>query len=78
MVLEYRSEKENVFGDKFSSRWKGPFIIHKSFNNGAYILKDLNGKVLEDRPVHGNRLKQYHQQPDWTPIIVIQEQPEHL
>ena len=71
LVLEYRSDMANIFGDKFTSRWKGPFIIHKVMNNGSYILKDLNGNVFEDRPAHGNRLKLYHQRPDWTPMVVI-------
>ena len=71
LVLEYRSEKENVFGDKFSSRWKGPFIIHQVLNNGSYILRSLDGQIYQDRPAHGNRLKLYHQRPDWYPMVVI-------
>ena len=48
-----------------------PIIIHKVMNNGSYILKDLNGNVFENQPAHGNRLKLYHQRPDWTPMVVI-------
>jgi hypothetical protein len=61
MVLEYRSDLQNVHGDKFRSKWTGPFFIHRVLGNGSYILRTNSGEVLNNRPVHGNRLKSYKQ-----------------
>jgi hypothetical protein len=61
MVLEYRSDLQFVHGDKFRSKWTGPFFIHRVLGNGSYILRTNNGEVLNNRPVHGNRLKPYKQ-----------------
>ncbi|KAG9285310.1 hypothetical protein G9A89_010785 [Geosiphon pyriformis] len=52
LVLEYRSDRDNVYGDKFSSHWKGFFIVNKVLNNGSYILQDQYGTIFNDRPVH--------------------------
>ncbi|KAG9297574.1 hypothetical protein G9A89_007649 [Geosiphon pyriformis] len=40
LVLEYYSDRNNVYGDKFSNQWKEPFIVNKVLNNGSYILQD--------------------------------------
>jgi hypothetical protein len=61
MVLEYRSDLQNVHGDKFRDKWSGPFFIHRVLGNGSYILRTNSGEVLNSRPVHGNRLKSYKQ-----------------
>src|SRR6185369_6983968 len=61
MVLEYRSDLQNVHGNKFWNKWTGPFFIHQVLGNGSYILRTSNGEVLNHRPVHGNRLKSYKQ-----------------
>ena len=54
MVLEYRSDLQNVHGDKFQDKWSGPFFIHRVLGNGSYILRTNSGEVLNSRPVHGN------------------------
>ncbi|KAG9289031.1 hypothetical protein G9A89_015580 [Geosiphon pyriformis] len=46
LVLEYHSNKDNVYGDKFSSHWKRPFIVNKVLNNGSYILQDQYGTIF--------------------------------
>jgi transposase InsO family protein len=61
MVLEYRSDLQNVHGDKFRNRWTGPFFIHRVLGNGSYVLRTIRGEILNNRPVHGNRLKPYKQ-----------------
>lgn len=60
LVLEYRSKDQNIYGEKFQPRWDGPFYIETVLGKGAYILRTLEGNVLYNRPVHGNRLKLYH------------------
>lgn len=60
LVLEYRSQDQHLHGDKFRSQWNGPYRIGKVLGHGAYILKTMEGHLLHNRPVHGNRLKQYH------------------
>ena len=62
LVLEYRSKDQNIYGDKFQPKWDGPFVINTKLGKGAYILRTLDGKIIQNRPVHGNRLKKYHQQ----------------
>ncbi|KAG9287830.1 hypothetical protein G9A89_017425 [Geosiphon pyriformis] len=74
LVLEYRSNRDNVYDDKFSSCWKRPFIVNKVLNNGSYILQDQYGTIFSDRPVHSMRLKKYHKRLDWLPVVVIPTQ----
>jgi Integrase zinc binding domain/Integrase core domain len=62
LVLEYRSKDQNIYGDKFQPKWDGPFVINTKLGKGAYILRTLDGKIIQNRPVHGNRLKKYYQQ----------------
>ncbi|KAG9287794.1 hypothetical protein G9A89_017389 [Geosiphon pyriformis] len=71
LVLEYHSDRDNVYGDKFSSWWKDPFIVNKVLNNGSYILQDQFGTIFNDYPVHGMQFKKYHKQPDWLSVVVI-------
>ena len=61
MVLEYRSDLQNVHGDKFRNKWTGPHFIYRVLGNGSYILRTTSGKIRNNRPVHGNRLKSYKQ-----------------
>ncbi|KAG9295136.1 hypothetical protein G9A89_006117 [Geosiphon pyriformis] len=37
LVLEYCSDRDNVYGDKFSSWWKELFIVNKVLNNDQNI-----------------------------------------
>src|SRR6266496_6012975 len=66
LVLEFRSKDQNIYGDKFEPKWNGPFYIETVLGKGAYILRTLEGRILLNRPVHGNRLKLYHQQGETT------------
>ncbi|RVW80454.1 Retrovirus-related Pol polyprotein from transposon 17.6 [Vitis vinifera] len=45
---------------KFQANWKGPYIISKSSQNGAYHLQKLNETPLL-RPWNVSNLKQYYQ-----------------
>ncbi|KAG9304983.1 hypothetical protein G9A89_007386 [Geosiphon pyriformis] len=74
LVLEYHSDKNNVYGDKFSSWWKEPFIVNKVLNNSSYILQDQYGTIFNDHSVHSTRLKKYYKRPDWLPVVVIPTQ----
>ncbi|KAG9302896.1 hypothetical protein G9A89_022312 [Geosiphon pyriformis] len=56
LVLEYRSDRDNVY-------------VNKVLNNSSYILQDQYGIIFSNRPVHGTRLKKYHKQPDWLPVV---------
>jgi len=62
LVLEFRSKDQNIYGDKFQPQWDGPFYVEQVLGKGAYILRTLEGRVIQNRPVHGNRLKLYHPQ----------------
>ncbi|KAG9299997.1 hypothetical protein G9A89_009725 [Geosiphon pyriformis] len=46
LVLEYRSDRDNVYDDKFSSWWKGPFIVNKVLNNEVSSI-DMNNYFLD-------------------------------
>ncbi|KAG9288305.1 hypothetical protein G9A89_021336 [Geosiphon pyriformis] len=50
LVLEYCSDRDNVYGDKFSSCWKEPFIVNKVLNNGSYILQDQYRTIFSNHP----------------------------
>lgn len=58
LVLLYRSELRGK--QKLQERWKGPYYVHESLNNGAHKLRTMDGKILKD-PVNSERLKLYHQ-----------------
>lgn len=44
---------------KLSSKWKGPFIIHKNISKGAYKLRNKDGQIIK-APQNIKRLKKYH------------------
>jgi len=58
-VLEFRSQDQNIYGDKMTPKWDGPFVVHHVMGKGSYILRKLDGTILQNRPVHGNQLKKY-------------------
>ena len=62
LVLEYRSKDQNIYSDKFQPKWDGPFVINTKLGKEAYILRTMNGKIIQNRPVYGNQLKKYYQQ----------------
>ena len=69
-VLLYKAEKEKQWTRKLDEKWKGPYYIHEVLLNGAYKIKELNGKVLKT-PVNGEWLKVYHSRENFEPMVVI-------
>ena len=58
LVMRYNNALDSTFQTKFKARWEGPFMIHEVYNNGSYLLTDMDGKVHGER-VNGLRLKPY-------------------
>ena len=58
LVMRYNNALDSTFQTKFKARWEGPFMIHEVYNNGSYLLKDMDGKVHQER-VNGLRLQPY-------------------
>ncbi|KAG9286501.1 hypothetical protein G9A89_014667 [Geosiphon pyriformis] len=56
LVLKYYSDRDNVYGDKFSSQWKKPFIVNKVLNNDSYILQNQSGTIFNDCSVYDKNL----------------------
>ncbi|XP_057803291.1 uncharacterized protein LOC131018596 [Salvia miltiorrhiza] len=54
-VLLYDS-KLRLYPGKLQSRWRGPYVVHKSNWNGTYELFASNGSTFT---VNGHRLKPY-------------------
>ena len=48
LVLEYKSWRKTVFGDKLTEKWQGPFRIHQKLGNGAYILKTIDRTAIKN------------------------------
>jgi len=69
-VLLKDAAKEKQYSGKLSQKWKGPFYIHDTFNNGAYKLRTLEGKVLKS-PYNIKHLKKYFDQRDSLPLIFV-------
>ena len=68
--MYYHAAKEKQWSGKLEPKWKGPYYIHQILWNGAYKIREMNGKVLQT-PVNGDLLKQYHDRQNWEPQIVI-------
>ncbi|CAB5145838.1 unnamed protein product [Rhizophagus irregularis] len=64
LVLLYQSQLRGK--QKLRERWKGPYYVHETINNGAYKLRTLDGKILKD-PINSERLKLYHQRSGGDP-----------
>ncbi|EXX66551.1 hypothetical protein RirG_122740 [Rhizophagus irregularis DAOM 197198w] len=64
LVLLFRSQLRGK--QKLQERWKGPYYVHESLDNGAFKLRTMDGKVLKD-PVNSDRLKSYCQRRTVTP-----------
>ena len=45
-------------GNKFVSKWDGPYVIQEVYTNGAYKLVDQDG--LRIGPINGKFLKRYY------------------
>ena len=60
MVLLYDSRHRN-FPGKLHTRWMGPYLVDKIFDNGSLQLKDFQGNPL-DTKTNGSRVKLYRPQ----------------
>ena len=63
LVLKWdaRVEDKGKHG-KFNHLWKGLYQIVTYSGNHAYILRDVNGDLLQGGPVNGKFLKLYYTQ----------------
>jgi ribosomal protein L21E len=69
-VLMYDSRLDKQWSGKLDTRWKGPFVIHKCLDKGAYVLKNQFGQPLKE-VIHADRLKMYKGRTEWEPQLVI-------
>jgi hypothetical protein len=68
--LYYNAAKEKQWSGKLDEKWKGPYYIHEVLVNGAYKIKELDGRILKT-PVNGELLKEYHSREGFVPYVVI-------
>ena len=45
-------------GNKFLSKWDGPYVVREVYSNGAYKIVDENGVKVD--PIIGKLLKRYY------------------
>ena len=69
-VLYYNAAKDKQWSGKLEDKWKGPYYIHEVLLNGAYKLKEIDGRILKT-PVNGEWLKIYHSRENFEPLVVI-------
>ena len=60
IVLVYDASKQNVHGDKFSSRWNGPVWISRKLGNDIYKIRNQLGEEYNET-YHAYRLRHYKQ-----------------
>ena len=49
---------KNRMGNKFLSKWDGPYVVQEVYTNGAYKIVDQDG--VRVGPINGRFLKQYY------------------
>ena len=69
-MLYFNAAKAKQWSGKLEEKWKGPYYIHEVMLNGAYKLKEINGKILVV-PVNGELLKKYFSRENFESIIVV-------
>src|SRR3984957_484612 len=69
-VLYYKAAKEKQWSGKLEEKWKGSYYIHEKLLNGAYKIKELDGKILKT-PVNGELLKRFYSRENYEPYVVI-------
>jgi hypothetical protein len=69
-ILLYNAAKEKQWSGKLEEKWKGPYYIHEVLLNGAYKLKELDGRIFKT-PVNGELLKRYYSRENFEPMVVI-------
>ncbi|MBV8803378.1 MAG: hypothetical protein JO131_10550, partial [Gammaproteobacteria bacterium] len=61
-VLYYHAARDNQHTGKLLPKWKGPFVVHETGENGSYRLRSLDGKLFKTL-VNGSLLKTYFELP---------------
>ena len=59
LVLLYEQDKDVLGAGKFEPMWRGPYIVSKVLEKGAYELVDYDGVPLSE-PRNGLCLKKYY------------------
>ena len=77
-VLLEDSAIKQQYNKKLEVKSTGPFLITKVFNNGTYLIRSPRAKEARTKPVHGNRLIRYYEQPRFKqPQVVIEYNPKY-
>jgi hypothetical protein len=61
LVILYDAAKQNVHGDKFISRWTGPYYIHKKIGDKTVILQDVADPDKITSPINTSLIRHYKQ-----------------
>jgi hypothetical protein len=61
MVLLYDAAKQNVHGDKFTLRWKGPYVVKRVIGPKTYILCDKDNPDKIMTPTNVELMRHYKQ-----------------
>ena len=59
MVLLYEQDRDMLGAGKFEAMWRGPYIVRRVLEKGAYELVDCDGIPLSE-PRNGLYLKKYY------------------
>ena len=58
LVVRKPINMKNRIGNKFLSKWDGPYVVQEVYTNGAYKIVDQDG--VRVNPINGRFLKQYY------------------
>ena len=59
LVLLYEQDRDVLGAGKFKPMWRGPYIVRRVLDKGAYELVDSDGIPLSE-PSNGLYLKKYY------------------
>jgi hypothetical protein len=59
LVLLYEQDRDMLGAGKFEPMWRGPYIVRRVLEKGAYELVDYDGIPLSE-PRNGLYLKKYY------------------
>jgi hypothetical protein len=59
LVLLYEQDRDMLGARKFEAMWRGPYIVRRVLEKGAYELMDYDGIPLSE-PRNGLYLKKYY------------------
>jgi len=77
-VLLYRSERQNVHGNKMESPYLGPFYIHSVEDNGTYSLRECDSGRIRERKVTGDRLTRWNDRKHGTPKVYMDNNQQRI